>query len=93
MGGVLSRHQEAIHDAREKIAAGLRNAVDKGQLPVDLDAGRAAIMLHAFIAGMLSDWLLNPEQLDLRDGAAAYVDALFDMVHHAPSLRRTLQAD
>jgi TetR/AcrR family acrAB operon transcriptional repressor len=93
MGGALSRHQEAIHDAREKIAAGLRNAVDKGQLPASLDAGRAAIMLHAFIGGMLSDWLLNPEQLDLRDGAAVYVDALFDMVSRAPSLRRVPRAD
>jgi TetR/AcrR family acrAB operon transcriptional repressor len=93
MGGVLSRHQEAIHDARKKIGAGLQNAIDKGQLPGDLDAGRAAIMLHAFIGGMLSDWLLNPEQLDLRVGAAVYVDALFDMVRHAPSLRRVSSAD
>ncbi len=88
MGGVLARHQDAIHEGREKIAAGLQNAIGKGQLPADLDAVRASIMLHAFMGGMLSDWLLNPTRLDLQNGAAAYVDALFDMIAHAPSLRR-----
>jgi TetR/AcrR family transcriptional regulator, acrAB operon repressor len=89
MGAVLARHKDAIQEGREKIAAGLQNAIDKGQLPIDLDTGRAAIMLHAFMGGMLSDWMLNPERVDLREGAERYVDALFDMIRHAGSLRRT----
>ncbi|RKP59011.1 TetR family transcriptional regulator [Pararobbsia silviterrae] len=87
MGVVLSRHTDAMRDARHKMAAGLRNAVAKGQLPHDLDADRAAVMLHGFLNGMLADWLLTPDQIDLARKASTYIDALFDMLHHSPALR------
>lgn len=87
MGAVLSRHTDAMRDAREKMAAGLRNAIAKGQLPADLDTRQASIMLHGFLNGMLADWLLSPDHIDLRDKAGTYIDALFDMFRHSPALR------
>jgi TetR/AcrR family transcriptional regulator, acrAB operon repressor len=87
MGVVLSRHTDAMRDARDKMAAGLRNAMAKGQLPAELDARQAAIMLHGFLNGMLADWLLSPDQIDLQTKAGAYIDAIFDMFRHSAALR------
>ena len=87
MGAVLSRHTDAMRDGREKMAAGLRNAVAKGQLPVDLDTRQASIMLHGFLGGMLADWLLSPDYVDLKTKAGAYIDAIFDMFRYSPALR------
>ena len=91
MGVVLSRHKDAIRDARDKMAAGFRNAVGKGQLPADLDTCRASEMLHAFLGGMLADWLLAPDQVDMRANAGIYVDALLDMFRYSPALRTSKQ--
>jgi TetR/AcrR family transcriptional regulator, acrAB operon repressor len=87
MGAVLSRHTDAMRDAREKMAAGLRNASAKGQLPADLDTRQAAVMLHGFLNGMLADWLLSPDHIDLGKDAGVYIDALFDMFRNSAALR------
>jgi TetR/AcrR family acrAB operon transcriptional repressor len=87
MGAVLSRHTDAMRDAREKMAAGLRNAMAKGQLPADLDTRHASVMLHGFLNGMLADWLLSPDHVDLEGQSGRYIDALFDMFRNSPALR------
>ena len=87
MGAVLSRHTDAMRDGREKMAAGLRNAIAKGQLPEDLDTHQASVMLHGFLNGILADWLLSPDQVALQDKAGTFIDALFDMFRHSMALR------
>jgi TetR/AcrR family acrAB operon transcriptional repressor len=87
MGPVLERHRNAAHDGRARIESGLRNAITKGQLPADLDTGRAAELLHAFFGGVLRDWLLDHSSITLPRDAEQVTDSCFDMLRYSTSLR------
>ena len=45
-------------DCNVRIGLALSNAVNRGQLPENLDTERAAVSIHAYIDGMLYQWLL-----------------------------------
>ena len=87
MGPVIVRHQANMQEGRERIERGLANAVSRKQLPADLDTRRAAVMLHAFIGGLLRDWLFLPAGADLLAATGSLIDAQFDMLTLSPSLR------
>lgn len=85
------RHQRQTVsiDCNIRIALALTNAVNRGQLPENLDTARAAISLHAFIDGMLYQWLLAPDSFDLHADAERWVDIGLDMLRLSPSLCKT----
>jgi TetR/AcrR family acrAB operon transcriptional repressor len=87
MGSMMQRLQEACADGRERIEHSMRRAVDLGHLPADLDTRRAAVLLHATITGLISDWLFMPESFKLEDEAVIVADSFFDMLRLAPALR------
>ncbi|MBV4459880.1 TetR family transcriptional regulator [Pseudomonas sp. COR58] len=66
----------------------LSNAVKRGQLPADLDTARAAIAIHAYIDGLLYQWLLAPDSFELQAEAERWVDAGLDMLRLSPALRK-----
>ena len=74
-------------DANERIALALSNASRQGQLPADLNPQRAAICLHAYIHGILGQWLLVPESFSLQNDAERLVDGILDMLRFSPALR------
>lgn len=87
LGDLRQQMQAFSQDCDQRIAKTLRNAVNRGQLPVDLDCQRAAICLHAYMDGVQAHWLLTPEAYDMVDQAGHMVDALLDMLRHSPALR------
>jgi len=70
-----------------RIGLALSNAVKRGQLPENLDTARAAISLHAFIDGILYQWLLAPDSFELHAEAERWVDTGLDLLRFSPSLR------
>jgi TetR/AcrR family acrAB operon transcriptional repressor len=74
-------------DCNVRIALALSNAVNRGQLPENLDTARAAISLHAYIDGILYQWLLAPDSFQLHTEAERWVDTGLDMLRLSPSLR------
>lgn len=74
-------------DANERIALALGNAARQGQLPADLNPQRAAICLHAYVHGIIGQWLLVPESFSLLDDAERLVDGILDMLRFSPALR------
>jgi TetR/AcrR family acrAB operon transcriptional repressor len=62
-------------DCLQQMAAEFRSAVAAGQLRHDLDAGAAAIELHAIIDGLCYHWLLDPKRFDFEVRVAACTDA------------------
>ncbi|MGY4492614.1 TetR family transcriptional regulator [Pseudomonas sp. TE3610] len=88
MCDIRRQRQAASLDCNVRIDLSLRNAVNRGQLPEDLDTARAAVVLHAYIDGMLGQWLLVPESFDLNLQAEKWVDACFDMLRLSPALRK-----
>lgn len=87
MSAVVERHQEACTEGRERFEKSLRSAVALGHLPGDLDVRRAAVLLHATIAGLIGDWLFMPAAFDLEVQAPAMIDSFFEMLDSSPSLR------
>lgn len=74
-------------DCNVRIGLALRNAVNRGQLPENLDTARAAISIHAFVDGILYQWLLAPESFQLHTDAERWVDTGLDMLRFSPALR------
>ncbi len=69
------------------IAATLTLAVQRGQLPTDLDVPCAAMCCHGYIHGLIANWLLRPDSYDLAAQASTLVDAMMDMLRNSPALR------
>ena len=86
MGPVRERHQTNMREGKEKIERGLRNAVDKGQLPALLDTRHATTILHALFTGILYDSLMWPESIDLKNDAERLIDSCFDVMRYSPHM-------
>lgn len=86
--GLRQHLQDTGDEIDEDIATSLANAVHRGQLPADLDIPRAAVCMHAYIDGLIGNWLLRPTSHALDREAEALVDALLDMLRDSPALRR-----
>jgi TetR/AcrR family acrAB operon transcriptional repressor len=84
----MRRQRQIISlDCNERIALTLSNAVRQGQLPADLNPVRGAICLHAYIDGILGQWLLVPDSFSLFEEAERLVDTVVDMLRLSPALR------
>lgn len=82
------QRQDVSADCNDRIELSLRNAVNRGQLPVDLDTRHAALSVHAYIHGHIGQWLLLPGSQPLDHNAERIVDALLDMLRTSHALRR-----
>ncbi|HYQ39918.1 MAG TPA: TetR family transcriptional regulator [Pseudomonas sp.] len=87
LGDLRHKLQDTLSEIERDIAISLGNAVSRGQLPTDLELPRAAIVIHAYIHGLIDNWLLHPDSYPLDREAEALVDALLDMLRFSPALR------
>lgn len=71
----------------DRIERVLNNSIQRGQLPTDLHTRRVAIVLRAYITGLMENWLFIPESFDLKGDAEVFVDAFLDMLQHSQTLR------
>jgi TetR/AcrR family transcriptional regulator, acrAB operon repressor len=74
MHPLVARHMQCRSQGIAMIERALRNAMRKGQLPTHLQARRAAVGLHAYVDGLIYNWLLDPRSFALDQDAAALVD-------------------
>ena len=74
-------------ECTNRIERSLQNAIDKGQLPKDLDVHQAAVVKHAYFAGLINNWLFLPESFDLDNMVESLVDNYMHLLQHSPSLR------
>ncbi|MCS3466496.1 TetR/AcrR family acrAB operon transcriptional repressor [Pseudomonas sp. JUb42] len=81
------QRQAALLEGNCRIGLALSNAVRKGQLPASLNTARASICLHAYIDGILRQWLLIGDAYCLCQDAERLVDAGLDMLRLSPALR------
>lgn len=61
----------------EMMERALRNAMRRGQLSRNVNARRAALGLHAYVDGLIYDWLLDPACFALGKEAEALMDQFF----------------
>jgi len=74
MHTLVARHMQCRLQGIGMIERALRNAMRKGQLPRHLPARRAAVGLHAYVDGLIYNWLLDPRSFALDKDADALVD-------------------
>ncbi|MFD3245543.1 multidrug efflux transporter transcriptional repressor AcrR [Rahnella aquatilis] len=86
----------SVHEARKalymegygKIERILVRCIEEKQLPVTLDTRQAAIILRAYLTGLMENWLFIPESFDLEGDAGRFVDTYIDMLRQSPFLAR-----
>lgn len=86
-GQVKQRLHQGHRQGTARLTELLSQAVALGQLPADLNVSAAMPLLHSSLIGLLSNWLLRPEDFDLAGQSEDYVDALIHMLRTAPALR------
>jgi len=90
----------SVHDARKalymegygKVERILQSCIEAEQLPHNLHPRQAAIILRAYLTGLMENWLFIPESFDLENQAAQFVDTYIEMLKLCPSLLKTKNA-
>lgn len=85
----------SVHDARkvlylasyERIEAVLQDCIAAKQLPADLNTRCAAIIMRAYITGLMENWLFTPECFDIQQDAAVLIDTYLEMISRCQTLR------
>jgi TetR/AcrR family acrAB operon transcriptional repressor len=90
IAGTVARHLECSAEGVGMFESAFRNALRKGQLPAALNVRRAAIGLHAYMDGLIYNWLLNPVSFPLAKEAEALVDQYLNGLKAAPATERRL---
>lgn len=70
----------------ERIEHTLARCVEQGQLPADLHCRRAAILLRAYITGLMENWLFMPGTFDLQGSSRILIAAFLDLLRMSPNL-------
>lgn len=70
---------------RERLATELRNGIDAGELRADIDVGSCASKLIALLDGLQTQWLLDPDSIDMPAILREFVD---DLKAHSEHVRR-----
>ncbi len=84
MAPMFEREQASRSECHSQMEALLRAAVACGQLPADTDTALVMQMLHAFVVGVMHEWLLDPGAYDLERHAETFVDTLLVGLRVAP---------
>jgi TetR/AcrR family acrAB operon transcriptional repressor len=85
MHALVARHMQCRMQGIGMIERALRNALRKGQLPRHLQVRRAAIGLHAYVDGLIYNWLLDPRSFALDREAEALVDQFLQGLKAVPA--------
>lgn len=93
LGSILERDRRHRAESLARMARILKNAEARGQLPAAIDHQLAAVAFHAYVCGLISDWLFAPDSFDLLADGPWLVDGFLGMLKHAPALRRQTDAE
>lgn len=91
MQGASELQQKLRLEEYPKIEEILQSCITLGQLPKRLDVKRAAIVMRAYISGIIENWLFSPQSFDIKQMAARFVASLLDMLQLSPSLLHSAQ--
>jgi TetR/AcrR family transcriptional regulator, acrAB operon repressor len=85
---VTARKQRERRHCLVHVERVLEQAVRKGQLPKDTDTTLATQALHAYIAGIMHEWVLDRAAFDLAGTAPALIDVILAGLRDSPPRRR-----
>ncbi|HKM95877.1 MAG TPA: TetR family transcriptional regulator [Buttiauxella sp.] len=68
---------------RERVKKSLRSCISKGQIPANTNVELMITIMHGYFSGIIKNWLLQPENLNLYEQAPDVVDNLLVMLTNA----------
>lgn len=68
---------------RERVKKLLRSCISKGLIPVNTNVELMITIMHGYFSGIIKNWLLQPENLNLYEQAPDVVDNLLVMLTNA----------
>lgn len=72
--------RERLWFNRERMKKLLRSCISKGQIPVNTNIELTITIIHGYLTGIVKNWLMQPENLNLYEQAPEVVDNLFLML-------------
>ncbi|MET0917162.1 MAG: TetR family transcriptional regulator [Burkholderiales bacterium] len=87
LGPIATRRDRERCDCLTHVDSIVARAVEAGQLPADTDTRLAALALHAYMGGIMREWVLDPTAFDLAHAAPALIDTLLAGLRVAPPRR------
>jgi TetR/AcrR family acrAB operon transcriptional repressor len=85
---IAGRQERDRGDRQASVEAVLEHAVRIGQLPGDTDTRLAARLLHAFVSGIMREWVLDKGAYDLAERAPCLADTMLAGLAANPPRRR-----
>mgnify|MGYP001507235303 CR=1 FL=1 len=70
----------------DKIEITLKQCIAAGQFSEGLTIRRAAVIIRAYITGLIENWLFMPDSFDLAGEASLLVATLIEMLQYSPTL-------
>jgi TetR/AcrR family acrAB operon transcriptional repressor len=83
---IRMRQRECHLEGMLRMEQTLRNAIARGQLPVNLNIRLACLLMHATVSGLLTDWFFAPESFNLAQDAEKLLTAAIEAIKTAPTL-------
>ncbi|TNV21749.1 TetR family transcriptional regulator [Buttiauxella sp. B2] len=72
--------RERLWFNRERMRKLLRSCISKGQIPVNTNIELTITIIQGYLSGIIKNWLMQPENLNLYEQAPEVVDNLFLML-------------
>lgn len=86
MTSVQEARRALYMDGYERIEVLLQKCIVQKQLPSNLNTRRSAVILRAYLTGLMENWLFMPESFDLLQESGKFVDSYLEMLSLCPSL-------
>lgn len=87
MASVVDFKRENYMASQHRIVRNLRDCIEAGQLPDNLDLECSAVMIRSLMSGLLENWLLQPESFMIDAHTTTLVDTLLETLKNSVSLR------
>ena len=76
---VRQRHHQLRSERYQGLQIVLGNAIRRGQIPPDFDVRLGTVTLFSMIHGLIANWVMNPELVDIRKHGPLVVQSVFQM--------------
>lgn len=86
MSTLQDMRQSLLLECYDRIEVVLKECIEVGQLPSNINTRQSARLMCGYINGMMENWLFNPQAYDLAADAPQLVDAFLDMLRLSPTL-------
>jgi TetR/AcrR family acrAB operon transcriptional repressor len=84
MASITARRQHERRSCLVHVERVLQQAVARGQLPDDTDTRLATQALHAYVGGIMNNWVVDPQAYDLPSCAPGLIDLFVAGLRQAP---------